>query len=642
MAYEPEVFSSNETTPVDLQDLLNEMPNRLDHFVTDKGRYWFSPYRSVKEIIDKMAESLVREDKPKLYRKIEDIAKSVVNVSVSKTSEYQPLVFANCRTFFVRPGYDVAQDISVPDDEKMKLVVFLKQDVSAEDVENVLLRSEGARRLRPNTIVAVCPDTAKSLDDLLLFAAKFEASAQVAENLKEYYADQDVRSLQQKKLKRYSDENELHVKDGLLTTLSKVAFPTSGPSVKIISAQKAPSLVEQVERALNSASAGYKIRERIDFEDLVGYLKNSFNIDLIDDEKAVDFKYVFDDLFLAKPEGPFVARAQIEQALRQGIRTFDIAIKQDGKLYWKKVNTLESDEPQSISDRAEILPYRLAAREAVDAYRKQEGRKRTPEGHILETKFFVKVLEEEKPLAAVTSQPGYEKIVKENLIIKKETVIEEGFDLVLDKPYMTVKLGEKAWTKFTVEVVGEFNETVELQTAFGTATPSKGKPPFDGVWDLEAHDKPGTYKYAIVAKAGQISRSCELTVVVESEYIIIEVESLDFSMSGALFVEVRPYSISGFKIASDAFDKLGLEGKSRARVTMGDKITFEMAESNPSLCNFLLQRFDEFRERYGNLVQNFDYSGSIEVTKAHVLDQKSIANLQTLNKKAKFVIQVPR
>jgi hypothetical protein len=53
MAYEPEVFSRDDTTPIDVHDLLNEMPNRLDHFVTDKGRYWFS----VKEIIDKMAES---------------------------------------------------------------------------------------------------------------------------------------------------------------------------------------------------------------------------------------------------------------------------------------------------------------------------------------------------------------------------------------------------------------------------------------------------------------------------------------------------------------------------------------------------------------------------------------------------------
>src|SRR5207245_5010571 len=71
MVYETDIFSRTDATPVDIQDLLSEMAGRLDHFIGDKGRFWFSPYRSVIEIIDKMAESIVREDKPKLYKKIE-------------------------------------------------------------------------------------------------------------------------------------------------------------------------------------------------------------------------------------------------------------------------------------------------------------------------------------------------------------------------------------------------------------------------------------------------------------------------------------------------------------------------------------------------------------------------------------------
>jgi len=645
MVYEPDLFIRNEATPIDMQDLLKEMPNRLDHFMSDKGRYWFSPYRSVKEIVDKMAESLVREDKPKLYRKMEEIARSVVKVSLSRAREYEPLVFKDVDPVFVGPGYDTVQDISVTDDEKMKLVVFIKQPVSEDEVENVILRAKSSRRLRVNTIAAVFPDPNKKLDDLLLFVAKIKAAEHIMENLKEYYADQDVRSLQQKKLSSYRDENRVHVIDGLLTTLTKVAFPTAGtfePSIKVVGAQKASSLTEQVERALNSASAGFKIRERIEFSDLVGYLKSNFNMDIVEGEKPIDFRYVFDDLFLAKAEAPFVDRSQIEQALRQGLRTFDIGIKQDGKLYWKKVGSPEVDEPQSISDKAEILPYKLAAKEFLNTLMKDEGRKRTPEGHVVEVKYYLKVLDEERPLSVVSSQVGFERIIKENIILKKESRIEEGFDVILEKSYLTLKQGEPVKIKFSVETIGGFTDTVELLPDAGSIAPSKGKPSFSGIWNLGPFNKPGTYKHTLIGRAGKISRNFVLDIVVESEYKIVEKESLDHSLLGSLLVEIRPHTIPSFKIATDILDKFGLEGRASAKIRIDDKISFEITGAKPSLCSFLLQKFEEFRERFGSMLQKFEYLGTIEITTPFKLEQRSLTNLQVLNNKATFAVQIRR
>lgn len=644
MVYEPNIFARNDVMPVDIQDLLAEMLNRLDHFMTDKGRYWFSPYRSVKEIVDKMAETIVKEEKFKLYEQIGKIADSLVFVSSSKAQEYKPFVFKDIRKKFIMPGYEMIQDVSIPDDENMKLIIFLKQPVTEEEIENIIFYSEGSPRLRVNTLVVVCPDPDKNLNDLMLFAAKIEAATKVIEDLKEYYADQDIRKLQQNKLKRYRDDNEFHIKESLLSILTKIVFPNGASSTRTIIAQKAPSIIEQVERALYSASAAYKIRDKIEFEDLIGYLINGFNIDIVEGTKSTDFRYIY-DLFLTNAEGPFVIRDQIEQALIQGIRNFDIAIKQDGKLYWKKVNSLENDDPISITDRAEIIPYKLAAKELVDILLNEEGRKKTPEGYILEIKYYIEILKEEKPLYVVASQLGFEKIIKDNKIIKKETKIEEGFDIIIEKTYMVLKPQENVNVKFSVESIGESPEMVELETDIGSIIPSKGKPPFDGIWSLVADNKSGTYEKVLIAKSMKMNRSCVLNILVEGEYKTVEVDSIDISRSGSLLIEIKPYSVSAFKTASDILDKLGLGGKANSEVKFDNKITLKVVDTNPSICSFLLQRFGEFNEIFGNFFQNFDYSGTIELTKPLILEQRAITNLQNLNPmnsiaKAKFVFQV--
>jgi predicted AAA+ superfamily ATPase len=644
MVYEPELFQMNEATPADIQDSLKEMVS-LDHFMSDKGRYWFSPYRSVKEIVDKMAETIVKEEKLKLYSRLSDIASSIVNVSTSKNRTYEPTVFKNPKTTIVSPGFDLTQDISVPDDDKMKIVVFVKEPVSNEDLERVLLSSQGSRRLRINTTIAIYPDPNKKIDDLLPFIAKTMAASQVMENLKEYYADQEVRSLQQRKLNAYTDENELHAKEGLLSTLTRIAYPTTGPAIKTVDAQKGPSLVEQVERALNSASTQYKIRQKIDFDDLKEYLKGNFSIDLVEGVKPIEFRYIYDELFLAKPEGPFVARNQIEDAIREGLRNLDIAVQQEGKLYWKKIDSAGADEPSSISDRAEILPYRLAAGEFVKMLRKIEGKRKDSQGNVVEVRFFVKVLDEERPLDMILSQPDFERILKENLVLRKETVLREGFDLAMDQSFVTVKPIAPFAVQFQVDRIGDFSETVTLHVDNGSIKPPSSKPPFRGTWSITAPAKPGTYTMVMTAKSASLTRTFQFNLVVESEYRVLETESLDSTHEGGELLEIRPYSIPVFKVAADTLEKLGVEGKSKAKVTVGSLVVFESSELHPSICSFLLQRFEEFKERYNTLqtfdmMRTFDYSGSMELTKPLRLDQRSISNLAMLNKKARFLVQL--
>lgn len=644
MVYEPNTFSEIEATPTEITDILSEMLSRLDHFVGDKGRYWFTPFRSVKEIADKMAEEILAESRIKLMGELAKISETIVNPSEYRyKAAFQPIVFkqGDFDLIQVKLGDTIGSTMDVPPGPKMKLVIFLKQPVEEEELENAILRSGGSRRDFVNTVVAVHPDPTKRLDDILIYVARLDAATQVHNNLKEYYSDEDVRRLQEKKLKDYMGENENLARDTLLSILTKVSYPAIGPSVKTIDALKCSSIVEQAERALDSAPAGYKIRDKITFSDLTSYLKNSSNIDLVDGDKPYDFNYIYQDLFLAKTDPPFVTKKQIENAILEGLRNLDIAIYQSNKLYWKKVGAPEAEEPESVSEKAVIFPYRLAAKQLVEKLLKEEGRRKTPEGYILEIKYFVQILSEKRPLSQLASMEGFEDIVKGNTILREETRIEKGFYVTLDPSYLSIKPKALAQVKFSVEAIGEYKEKVELKVDHGEIEPKAGVPNFNGNWKIQAELRPGTHRYRLSAiGADGSSRIQELAINVESEYRIIEVDTIDMNRSGSSLLAVKPQSTSNFKLATDTLNKLQTAGEARVNLKIGDKIKFEAQGIIAEIASFLTQRFEECIERYGALLETPEYSGIIELSQPVIIDAKMISNLRPLNKKAVFTLQV--
>jgi hypothetical protein len=644
MAYEPNTFSEIEATPTEITDILTEMLSRLDHFVGDKGRYWFTPFRSVKEIVDKMAEEILAESRIKLMGELAEISETVVNPSEYRyKAAFQPIVLkqGNFDLIQVKLGDTIGSTMEIPPGPKMKLIIFLKQPVEEEEIENAILRSGGSRRDFVNAVVAVHPEPTKRLDDILIYVARLDAARQVHKNLKEYYSDEDVRRLQEKKLKDYMGENESLARDTLLSILTKVSYPTLGPSVKTIDAIKCSSIVEQVERALNSAPTGYKIRDKITFSDLTSYLKNSSNIDLINGDKPYDFNYIYQDLFLAKPDPPFVTKKQIENAILEGLRNLDIAVYQTNKLYWKKIGALEAEEPESVSEKAVIFPYRLAARQLVENLLKEEGRRKTPEGYLVETKYFVQILDEKRPLSQLAGIEGFEDIVKGNIIFREETRIEKGFYITLDPSYLSIKPKTTAQVKFSIEAIGEYKEKVEFQVDYGEIEPKAGTPNLNGKWKIEAALRPGTYRYQLSAVgADGLSRTQQLAVNVESEYRIIEVDTIDMNKSGSSLLAVKPQSASNFKLATDTLNKLQIAGQARVNLKIGDKIKFEAQGVIAEIASFLTQRFEECIERYGALLEPPEYSGVIELSEPVIIDAKMISNLRPLNKKAFFLLQM--
>jgi len=640
MVYEPQVFEVMNIIPSDVKDILNDVYSKLNFMLSDGGKYWFSPYPSVKEIVDRLAESQVVNDLPKLYKMLVNAAESILKPSKSKsTKDYEPLVFSGTSPTFIGPG-DIVDDVVVEDNDRMKLIIFTKPETHIDEVEKLLRYSGRTPRIRTNTLAAIYPDPHKNIKELILHLAKEDAANTVIENLSEYFPDEDVRNIQQKRLKNYVAENDHAVKDGLLGILTKVAFIGEESLIKVMDAQKSSSIIEQVEKALISAKAGGKIREEIDFEDLRGYIKKVTNIDLVENgNNPLEFRYILDDLFLSRSDAPFVSRSQLEEALKKGLRNFDIAIKQKGRIYWKNIETNESEEPTTISENAEILSYRRAAKEIASNLLQQETRIKKDNDQVIEIGYFVKSGEDEIPLSAVASRSNFEMIIKNNPILKREKLIEEGFDIILDKQYSYVKPRETVIVKFKVELIGGKYHTVSLHTEKGEISPSNGKTPFEGIWHIGSFDKPGKHVCILEAKSDALSREYRVTIEVEGEQKMIEVDSIQSSMEGFRLTQIRPNNIHSFRLASDTFDKLNIESNADAKVTIDKKVFLEVSDMNVTLCSFLLQRFYEFNERYGSLFDRFEYYGTIDLVDPVILDQRVISAIQNINKKAKFLVQ---
>ena len=78
MVYEPETFASEGWHPSDIETTLKEMESRLPHFAAEEGRYWFTPYPSVIDYVERRAEEMLRGPKLDLYQTLKEYAEQAL------------------------------------------------------------------------------------------------------------------------------------------------------------------------------------------------------------------------------------------------------------------------------------------------------------------------------------------------------------------------------------------------------------------------------------------------------------------------------------------------------------------------------------------------------------------------------------
>ncbi|MCS7097590.1 MAG: ATP-binding protein [Candidatus Methanomethyliaceae archaeon] len=638
MVYDPETFTIEGFSPLDIKDILAEMVSRLPHFTSENGRYWFTPYPSVIEYVEKKAAEKLREPRLELHRTITECVKKILTREERRGIEEKGEIFDKEDTKVIGYG-ELLEEVTIDDKPKPQLVVLVKPEIIEDEVRDlILMRGKEGRRTYRNTIVVLCPHQQANFNTLLTFAAKIKSAEEVMESLTEYYTDKDIRSLQERKLKDYIQDNLRLLNEHLLSALTRIAYPVreaGRDEIKWTITSAASAIIPQVEAGLKNPATGPKLRLDISFKDLAEFLKINQNWDLIEGTNRYAFRNIL-ETFYAVTSAPLTTRHAIEYAIKKGVENFDIGILMDGKLYWKQIGPQNGSEtPSKIKDEAEILPYRIAAIDLKDRLLAESGLKKIGR-ETYKIRYEVEIQNKRISLEDLINLKDWEKILKVGLIIKEEQKIETGFMLNLKPSSLIIKTGEEVKVTASITPIDSYDFPISIQAEKGKVTPDKGKAPFEITWDLGVIEKVGEHKFRIkaIGEDGKEFTSI-LTVIVESLEEEINVERLDLTHVGAKLIQIIPNNLTALQMAVDTLSKLNQEAVvSQLILKFGENITFMCKEVDSKLVGYFAQKFRDI-ERALNLEET-QFEGALKLKQPIILDSSKITAFNSLSGRALF------
>ena len=638
MTYEPSAFRQNGWQPADIITALEEMPGKLRHFNGVDGRFWFDPYRSILEHVERVADELYAGPRQELYEKIAGKAEDVL--FEAKQAEY---VFSENRVYI---DYFTGPSVRAPDEAALKLIVVLRPDVKAEDLERLIYRDEsGNKRTFRNTIAVLMPREDR-LEDMLKLAAKLKAADEVYKEIKDLYREEDIRKLQQERLKSYVQgvENKLH--DLLLSNLRVVAYPAcdgGAEIVKQVETGEANSLVAQAEAGLMDTRTGPKLRKRFSFRELYEFLNRTLGWDLVNGQSSVELRRVI-EVFYTNPAAPFTVRSAIEDAVKEGVSSQDIALKTKGNLYWKEVNPeapkgVSGSPPLKLGDDTEILPYRIAAREFREILLKDSGARAFPD-RLVERYYEVEFSGKRIRLEDLERLPSWEDILKAGKVYLREETVPRGFLIKATPSFLSIEEGESPTVKLEVQAAGNYDCEVRLAVDEGTVNPDSAKPPFQAEWQLPAM-KAGTFTFTVkgVGADGQ-SKEASITVDVKSLEELKEFDRLDITHVGARLAGLAFTGLTPVLLILNKMPSLGMKGALTLNCTVGDSISFTCAKADIETAAPVLRAL----ANAANMLQNVKVSaeGAVTLSQPEPLDDRKISALNTMAGQVKFLVLVRR
>ncbi|MEM2787819.1 MAG: DUF499 domain-containing protein [Archaeoglobaceae archaeon] len=642
MVYDPETFTAEDLTPLDIKDTLAEMTSRLPHFTSESGRFWFTPYPSVIEYVEKNAAEKLREPRLELYRTITECAKNMLIRKERRGIEERGEVFDEKNTTIIGYG-DLFEEITIDDEPYPQLVVLVKPEINEDEVRNIILmKGKEGRRTYRNTIVVACPHQQADFKTLLSFSAKIKSAEEVMDSLAEYYTDKDIRKLQETKLKNYIQDNMRLLNEHLLSALTRIAYPAKEAGkdeIKWTITSAASAIIPQVEAGLKNPATGPKLRTDISFRDLAEFLKMNQNWDLIEGTNRHTFRSIL-DTFYTVTSAPLTSRNAIEQAIKRGVENFDIGIWDGRKLYWKQVGPQNGAEiPAKIKDEDEILPYKIAATILKDTLQKESGLKKIGR-EVREIWYEVEIQNKRIRLEDLIYQRGWEKVLKAGIILRNERIIATGFILTLEPSSLVIKTGQEAKVKVSIMPIDSYDFAINIETEKGTVTPNKGKAPLEATWNIGALEEIGEHKIRIKAVGEDGTESTAiLSIIVESLEEEIEVEKLDLNHVGAKLIQITPKNLTALQMATEILSKLNQEATvPQLIITFGKNITFLCKEINSKLAGYFAQKFRDI-EMTLNLKET-QLEVSLKLKQPLTIDSSKIIAFTPLSEKVLFRLLV--
>jgi len=643
MTYDPETFSAENLQPTDIKTALEDMVRKLPHFVNEEGRYWFTPFASVLEHVEKRADEMMRESHRPLHRTVEENIRSIV-VSKKKGVEERSLVFSEEKVVVIGYAEEPWLKKEIEDTPALKLVVYAKPEVEEEEIRNIIFSAGGAgRRTYRNTVAVLLPREGYDFNSLLVYAAKINAAREVQGKLEEYFRDKDIRSIQESKLKKYLDGCEENLKHEILSAFTRIAYPVregTEDAVRYVQTVASNSLISQVEAGLSDPGTGPKIRVDFSFDELRDFIKTNLGVDLVEADETVKRFDEIITLFYTNPSAPFTTRESIEAAIRNGVERGEIGVWQDGRLYWKEIEPDETLEVPRLKGTAEIYSYRRAAHILAEKLKKETGEFR--EGKIVKKIWFeVEVLGKTFRLDDLLRQSGWEEMLKSGKIRRREETIERGFLLKIEPSFIKAEPNEEVKAKVLVEQVGDYDLRVELKSARGSLMPQSGKPPFAS--ELNLGMLPigmFTFEVKAVGEDG-LETSETINVNVESEIWREETtDRLSAAHVGNNLVSISPSDLLTCMLTLDAISKGSLKAKANVTVELGERTSISMREEDSKIAALFVRQISNLERTIPSLETSV--TGEITFEEQPIVDSRIITLFSPVNGRVIFKLLVKK
>ncbi|MEM0050225.1 MAG: DUF499 domain-containing protein [Candidatus Methanomethylicia archaeon] len=643
MTFDPETFSSNGLQPPDVESILDEMITRLSHLNCEEGRYWFDPYLPITDLIEKRAEEILSGPRLTLYQCIARYAGDLL-VRKPKRGErlkWEPFLFSEKKTRIIGYGDVIYGSPEIEDKPEHWLVVFVKprNSISEKEVEDVILKYRGGRRTCINTVAVVLPRVEADFEKMLTYAAKLEAAEQISKELKELLqGDEELVKIRQGKLRQYIQEVENKLKGELLYALTYIAYPRmedGRDAIRYTVATSLDSIIEQVEAALEDPTTGPKMRRRISFDELTSFLKVLLGWDLASGNKPREFREIL-EVFFKNTAAPFTKRSVIEEAIREGLRGLNIGVKMAGKIYWKKIESREADDPGHISDSAEILPLTIAAEEFVNRLLLEE--KHFAEGGKLHTIWYEVEFEGQRfKLKDLKGQPGWVDILKEGVVHRVEEVVERGFMVNVQPSIIEVNEGSSIEVEVSIQSIGGYNVNVKLRPDEGLVEPSSGRPPFTAKWKIGPLAA-GRRTLKIVAEGldGYIKEG-SLSINIRSLEEEVIVKRIDLKYVGAKLVEISLSDMMYSQMALRKMVQLGAKAVVDFSIKFGGNIIVNGSSVDVKVSELIIQKLSDLARSFPT-----DVAVSIRIEEPVIIDGDKITVFSVLADKADFKLMVRR